>query len=259
MTRWFVLPRFGSCKPTPRWGGHKDRVSFNRFPLSNGHLDRVSLSLLSNGTLSPLQGPPQLGVSCFDYKWVEHKKEGRRKAIQAQELKWTQMSLSLVTNFFGVIPDLGEDLISLVVSWMKSIALVWGLMAENLDSLKCGGWGVFIAPTTNLTVGGGCCRMAHRTVRCASGHCPVRQPRHQVVGFRPLKLLTTGPPDSPVVHRTGPVHCPVRLLALLWLLRAQLRTVAFHCSVADDRWRCIAVTSLAHRTVRCYTGQSGEL
>jgi hypothetical protein len=111
MTRWFVLLRFGSCKPTPRWGGHKDRVSFNPFPLSNGHLDRVSLSLQSNGTLSPLQGPPQLGVSCFDYK-----KEGRRKAIQAQELKWTQMSLSLVTNFFGVIPDMGEDLISLVVS-----------------------------------------------------------------------------------------------------------------------------------------------
>jgi hypothetical protein len=38
-------------------------------------LDRVSLSLQSNGTLSPLQGPPQLGVSCFDYKWIEHKKE----------------------------------------------------------------------------------------------------------------------------------------------------------------------------------------
>jgi hypothetical protein len=97
MTRWFVLLRFGSCKPTPRWGGHKDRVSFNHFPLSNGHLDRVSLSLQSNGTLSPLQGPPQLGVSCFDYKWVEHKNRGRRKAIQAQELKWTQVSLSLVT------------------------------------------------------------------------------------------------------------------------------------------------------------------
>jgi hypothetical protein len=28
----------------------------------------VILSLQSNGTLSPLQGPPQLGVSCFDYK-----------------------------------------------------------------------------------------------------------------------------------------------------------------------------------------------
>jgi hypothetical protein len=76
----------------------------------------VSLSPQSNGTLSPLQGPPQLFVSCFDYKWVEHKKEGRRKAIQAQELKWTQKSLSLVTNLIGVIPDMGEDLISLIVS-----------------------------------------------------------------------------------------------------------------------------------------------
>jgi hypothetical protein len=38
--------------------------------------------------------------------------------------------------------------------------------------------------------------MAHRTIQCAIGHCPVRQPRHQAVGFRPLELLTTGPPDS---------------------------------------------------------------
>jgi hypothetical protein len=37
--------------------------------------------------------------------------------IQAQELKRTQKSLSLVSNLFGVIPDLGEDLISLFVSW----------------------------------------------------------------------------------------------------------------------------------------------
>jgi hypothetical protein len=41
-------------------------------------------------------------------------------------------------------------------------------MAENLDALKCGGLGVFIAPTTERTVGEGFCRMAHRTVRCAS-------------------------------------------------------------------------------------------
>jgi hypothetical protein len=39
MTRWFVLPRFGSKEPSPRWGGHKDRVYFNPFPLLNGHLD----------------------------------------------------------------------------------------------------------------------------------------------------------------------------------------------------------------------------
>jgi hypothetical protein len=152
MTWWFVLPRFGSCKPTPRWGGHKDRVPFNPFPLSNGHLDRVSLSLQSNGTLSPLQGPPQLGVSCFDYKWVEHKKEGRRKAIQAQELKWTQMSLSLVTYLVGVIPDLGEDLISLFVSCIECYSSCmrcegWKLGCYECGVVRCNGTSEFIRPT----------------------------------------------------------------------------------------------------------------
>jgi hypothetical protein len=54
--------------------------------------------------------------------------------------------------------------------------------------------------------------MAHRTVQCATGHCPVHQPRHPTVRVRPLELLTCGPPDSPVVHRTVTVHCLVRLL-----------------------------------------------
>jgi hypothetical protein len=73
--------------------------------------------------------------------------------------------------------------------------------------------GGFIAPTTKMVVGEAGCRMAHQIVQCATGHCPVRQPRHPTVRVRPLELLTTGPPDSLVVHRTGPVHCPVRLLA----------------------------------------------
>jgi hypothetical protein len=182
MTRWFVLPRFGSCKPTPRWGGHKDWVSFNPSPFSNGHLDRVSLPLQSNGTLSPLQGPPQLDVSCFDYKWVEHKKEGRRKAIQAQELKWTQFSLWLVTIWLEWSLDLGEDLISLYVSWICVLNEVYSSCKRCEDwKLGCNEWwvvGVFITPTTKIAVGEGCCRMAHRTVRCATGHCPVRQPHH---------------------------------------------------------------------------------
>jgi hypothetical protein len=56
-------------------------------------------------------------------------------------------------------------------------------MAENLDAMN-GGWlGVFIAPTTKVTIGEGFCRMAHRTVRCATEHCLVRQPRHPAVGF----------------------------------------------------------------------------
>jgi hypothetical protein len=170
MTWWFVLPRFGSCKPTPRWGGHKDRVSFNPFPLSNGHLDRVSLSLQSNGTLSPLQGPPQLGVSCFDYKWVEHKKEGRRKAIQAQELKWTQMSLSLVTNLFGVILDLGEDLISLFVSCIECYS----------SCMRCEGW-----------------KLGYNEWWVVGG---IYSPNHQ--SSRWWRLLLTGAPDSPVHHWT---------------------------------------------------------
>jgi hypothetical protein len=92
-----------------------------------------------------------------------------------------------------------------------------------------------------------------------TGHCPVRQPRHPTGRVRPLGLLSSGPPDSPVVHRTGPVDCPVRRLArALTSARA-----AAHCSAfivpADDRWHCVAVTPLVHWTVRCYTGQSGEL
>jgi hypothetical protein len=66
-----------------------------------------------------------------------------------------------------------------------------------------GGWlGVFITPTTKIAVGEGCCRMAHRTVRCATGHCSVRQPRHPTVRVRLLELLTSGPPDCPV-HQSG--------------------------------------------------------
>jgi hypothetical protein len=51
--------------------------------------------------------------------------------------------------------------------------------------------------------------MAHRTFRCATGHCPVRQPHHQAVGFRPLEFWLVGPPGCPVVHRTSTVGCPV--------------------------------------------------
>jgi hypothetical protein len=71
---------------------------------------------------------------------------------------------------------------------LNALALVLNVLAENLDALKCGGWGVFIAPTTKVVVGEGCCRRAHQTVRCATGHCPVRQPRHPTVRVRPLEL-----------------------------------------------------------------------
>jgi hypothetical protein len=98
--------------------------------------------------------------------------------------------------------------------------------------------------------------MAHRTVRCATGHYPVRQPRHPTIRVRPLELLSSGTPDSPVVHRTSLVDCPVRRLARAL---TSARTVAHLMSSADDRWREVVVAPLAHRTVWCYTGQSGEL
>jgi hypothetical protein len=44
---------------------------------------------------------------------------------------------------------------------------------------------------------------------------PVRQPRHPTVRVRPLELCLLTAPDSPVPHRTGTVHCPVRLWRLL--------------------------------------------
>jgi hypothetical protein len=71
---------------------------------------------------------------------------------------------------------------------VKSGALVLNVLAENLDALKCGAWGVFIAPTTKVVVGEGCCRRVHQTVRCATRHCPVRQPRHPTIRVRLLEL-----------------------------------------------------------------------
>jgi hypothetical protein len=104
--------------------------------------------------------------------------------------------------------DLGEDLISLVCLVLNAIALVRCGKSENLDVMN-GGWlGVFIAPTTKLVVW-------WRLLSHGALDSPVRLPRHQTVGFRPLELLSSGPPDSPVVHRTDTVHCPVRRLALV--------------------------------------------
>jgi hypothetical protein len=85
----------------------------------------------------------------------------------------------------------------------------------------------------------------------------VRQPRHPTVRVRPLELWLVGPPDSPVVHRTGPVDCPVRLLApALTSVRAGAHYSALNVFY---RWplarsnRCSAGTSdssVLHRTVR---------
>jgi hypothetical protein len=113
---------------------------------------------------------------------------------------------------------------------------------ENLDAIECGVVGVFIAPTTKIWPLEGCCRMAHRTVRCATGHCTVRQPCQTAVGVRPLELWLVGPWGCPVVHRTGPVDCLVRQLRVLCPLRVHAR---IKCVVVD---RCARNSSCSAGT-----------
>jgi hypothetical protein len=69
---------------------------------------------------------------------------------------------------------MGEDLIFGLCLGVKSRALVLNAMAENLDALKCGSWGVFIAPTTKMPVGEAVCRWTHQTLSGAPATSPNR-------------------------------------------------------------------------------------
>jgi hypothetical protein len=80
-----------------------------------------------------------------------------------------------------VILDFGEDLISCLCLGVKSRALVLNAMAENLDALKCSGWGGIYSPIHQNGHWGGCLSMD-------APDSPVRQPRHPTVRVRPLEL-----------------------------------------------------------------------
>jgi hypothetical protein len=137
---------------------------------------------------------------------------------------------------------------------MKSRALVYGLMAENLDALKCGGWGIFIAPTTKLTVGEGFCRMAHRTVK---------SPGRWVLTVGASDMWATGQsdgaPDSHYSLSGAPsgaaltsARAGVNCSLLLFRCRRPLALCSRYSAGTPD-------SPVLHRTVRCYTGQSDEL
>jgi hypothetical protein len=53
-------------------------------------------------------------------------------------------------------------------------------MAENLDALKCGGWGIYSPNHQNGRWGG--------YLSMGAPDSPVRQPRHPTVRVRPLEL-----------------------------------------------------------------------
>jgi hypothetical protein len=71
-----------------------------------------------------------------------------------------------------------------------ALALVLNEMSEKLGYLEWWWLGIFIAPPTNSTIGEDVCRWAQQTFRCATGHSPVRQPRHPTV--RVLTVSTVG-------------------------------------------------------------------
>jgi hypothetical protein len=128
----------------------------------------VSFSPQSIGTLSPHKDHHTIGVSCFDYKGVEDKNGEEEKRSKNKSSKNTSKTLSS-HYLFGVEMGLGEALILLDLCLVLiALALVLNVKSENLDALKCGGWGVFIAPPTKMVIGEAVCRWAHRTVRCAS-------------------------------------------------------------------------------------------
>jgi hypothetical protein len=169
-------------------------------------------------------------------------------------------------------------LISYLCLGVKSRALVLNVMAENLDALKCGGWGVFIAPTTKVAVGDGCCRRAHQTVQCAShitqplelwqvgppdSHCSLSGAPSSVcsdfcarsctVHYRLLQTTvgaisrcSTGTPDSPVLHQT------VRWIIVEWLPKFPKLSSLERISLVHR-----TLSSGAPDTVRWHTGQSG--
>jgi hypothetical protein len=110
---------------------------------------------------------------------------GKKKSDPSARAQKNTAKLSLVVTIalsgIGTWRDFDSLYLCLV---LNALALVLNVLAENLDYLKCWWLGVFIAPTTKVAVGEGCCRRAHRTDRCSTGHCPVRQPRHPTVRVR---------------------------------------------------------------------------
>jgi hypothetical protein len=126
-------------------------------------------------------------------------------------------------------------------------------MSEKLGYLKWWWLGLFIAPTTKPTVGEAVYRWAHQTVRCATGHCPVRQPRHPTV--RVLTVLTVGALTTWGTGQSGAapdMHCSLYGAPSSAALTA--RTVRALFTFAGDHWsrplHFLAVPPLAHGTVR---------
>jgi hypothetical protein len=125
---------------------------------------------------------------------------------------------------------------------------------KNLDSWSGGGCGVFIALNHHIAVGEAVCRWAHRTVRCATGHCPVHQPCRPTV--RVLTILIVGALTSwgtGQSRATPNMHCS--LSGAHSGAALTLRELSAHCSRLQAT---IGVDRCARKSLlRWHTGQSG--
>jgi hypothetical protein len=138
-------------------------------------------------------------------------------------------------------------LISLVCLELNARALVSSWKMENLDAIECGVVGVYITPTTKN--GRWKTAVAWRT---GQSGVPAKSASRWGSTVGALSCgpawLSGGAPDRPCRLSGVPPACAL-------LLCARWRAFnALHSTVARE----VAVAPLANRTVRCYTGQSGE-
>jgi hypothetical protein len=119
-------------------------------------------------------------------------------------------------------------------------------MLLGLPLLDVAGWGGIYSHQPNCSRWRSYWRWAHRTVRCATGQCPMCRHNTLSLGLRagrPLEALSscgTGQSGAPLTFCSD--FCRVTVL---------------QCSpVRVDRCAQIVVAPLVHRTVRWYIGQS---
>jgi hypothetical protein len=100
---------------------------------------------------------------------------GKKKSDPSAKAQKNTAKLSLLVTIalsgIGTWRDFDSLYLCLV---LNALALVLNVLAENLDALKCWWLGVFIAPTTKVAVGEGCCRRAHQTLSGAPATSPNR-------------------------------------------------------------------------------------
>jgi hypothetical protein len=132
---------------------------------------------------------------------------------------------------------------------VKSRALVLNANCWKLGCLQWWWLGVFIAPTTKTAVREDCFQWAHRTVQYATGHCPVRQPRHPAV--RVLMVSTVGALTSWGTEQSGAPS------GAALTLRELSTHCSRHCSFLQTIVGVVAVAPLGtpdipmlHRTFR---------